>query len=63
MELKDISVEARNVRAGSQSFDVTAGQTLKMETSPQGIDVLNLDVPAGKKWRVEINVQITESDE
>ena len=62
MELNDISVEARNVLAGYEAFEVIAGKTFKIETSPQGQDTLNMTVPAGKKWRVQINVEITETD-
>ena len=36
MELNDISVEARTVLAGYEAFEVVAGKTFKIETSPQG---------------------------
>ena len=62
MELKDISVEARSVQAGYQLFNVTAGKTLTIETSPQGEDILSVEVPDGKAWNVQMNVQITETD-
>ena len=62
MDLRDISVEARSVVAGDQLFEVAAGKTLKIETSPQGQDILDLTVPVGKKWSVQINVAITETD-
>ena len=62
MELKDISVEARSVQAGYQLFSVAAGKTLTIETSPQGEDILSVEVPGCKEWVVQINVQITETD-
>ena len=62
MELNDISVEARNVQAGYDAFKVATEKTLKIETYPQGQDILNVTVPQGKKWWVQINVEITETD-
>lgn len=63
MEMVDISVEARNVQAGYALVTVGAGKVFKIETSPQGEDILNLTVPEGKVWSVQMNVQITETDE
>ena len=47
---------------GSEEFEVLAGKTLKIETSPTGEQHLNVSVPAGKKWAVEVTVQIVETD-
>ena len=49
-------------RAGSETFDVTAGQTLKVETSPSGEEVLEATCPEGKAWSVTVVVDITEID-
>ena len=47
---------------GKQSFDLIAGKSLKIETSPQGIDILNDEVPAGKVWGVTVKVIAYEKD-
>ena len=60
MDLRDISVEARTVLAGSADFDATAGQTVNIETSPKGQDILQELVPEGERWSVSVNVQITK---
>lgn len=58
MELIDMSVSARNVFGGSVGFDVEAGKTVKIETSPNGTDILNEKVPANERWRIQLNIQI-----
>lgn len=35
---------------------------LKIETSPDGEEVLKVTVPAGKSWTVQLVVDITETD-
>lgn len=49
-------------KAGSETIAVAAGQTLKVETSPDGEEVLEVTCPAGKAWLVSIVVDITETD-
>lgn len=43
-------------------FEVNDGQTLKIETSPSGAEILSRSPPAGKKWNANIVVQIVETD-
>ena len=62
MEIKDISVEARSLSSGYQAFNVSAGQSFKIKTSPKGESILELTVPEGKVWSVQMNVQIEETD-
>ena len=62
MELIDKSVPARNTFSGDQNLTVTAGQSLKIETSPQGVDCLNVKVPSGEEWSVNLYVQIVKTD-
>jgi len=51
------------IKSGSEdALEVVAGKSLKIETSPDGIDILDEEVPAGKVWVVTISVQIKESD-
>ena len=63
MELNDISQVAQTIYFGHQnSINVTSGKNLKIETSPSGEDILNVEVPAGKNWDIEIWLQIVEND-
>jgi len=47
---------------GGAVFDVEAGKSLKIETSPGGEDKLDITVPAGKSWKVSMTIQIIETD-
>jgi hypothetical protein len=58
MELIDVSVLPRNLLRGIGTFEATAGKTVKIETSPQGLSILNVQVPDGELWQVNINIQI-----
>lgn len=60
MELNDISQVAITRLQGTEIISVPAGKTIKIETSPQGVEVLNATVPAGKTWQVEFYVRIKE---
>ena len=63
MELNDISQVAQTIYFGHQnSINATSGQTLSIETSPSGSEILNAEVPAGKNWDIEIWLQIVEND-
>ena len=48
--------------SGSTSFNIIAGKSLIMETTPNGIDILDIEVPSGKQWKVSISVHVTETD-
>jgi len=48
--------------SGGETFEVTAGKSLKIETSPGGIEILDSQVPRGKTWAVSISVQVSETD-
>ncbi len=50
------------VKSGGDTFEVIAGKSLRLETSPGGITYLNETVPAGKKWVVNISVQVRIED-
>lgn len=41
---------------------VTGGQTLKLETSPSGEEILAEVCPEGETWTVHIHVQISITD-
>ena len=62
IELSNQNYDVTKKRSGQDAFDMTAGKSLKIETSPAGEELLNVEVPVGKKWSVSIGVQISESD-
>jgi hypothetical protein len=47
---------------GDETFTVVAGKTLKIETSPNGEDILETECPVGKVWSVRVLVEITETN-
>ena len=53
---------AKSVYSGVGNDEVTEGQSYKIETSPLGKDILNVECPAGKKWNVYTRIYITETD-
>ena len=59
--LEDTIVPHRK-RYGGGDFVVLAGKSLKIETVPNGEEYLNAQVPVGKKWAVEVTVQIVETN-
>ena len=65
MELKVIGTEgarpASTVMEDSETFSVAAGQSLKVETSPGGDDILDVECPAGKAWSVDITITVREA--
>ena len=61
MKLKDTSQQAATKYAGRDTITIPGGKTFKIETSPNGEEILNQVVPEGKTWVVDMNVKITES--
>jgi len=61
MELADKSQPAKNLLTGRQELVIPAGKTLKIETSPDGEDILSAEVPEGKSWSTIIIVEIAET--
>ncbi len=63
MELRTESRVALTNKTGVTAINLSAGQHIKIETGPQGQDILNVTVPAGTKWIVELLVKIKETPE
>ena len=61
IELRTEALPARTTKTGNDTFTVAAGKHLIVETSPQGDEILDVEVPAGKTWTVTVNVYIQES--
>lgn len=62
MELTEESQPARTKKCGCQTFTMAAGKSLKIETSPEGEEILDVEVPAGKAWVATVNVHVVETD-
>ena len=62
IELSETVVTSKILKVGDDNFQVTAGKSLKIETSPSGMEILNVIVPEGKVWRVTAYVSIVETD-
>jgi len=61
MELVDRSQPAKNLLTGRHKITIPAGKSLKIETSPDGEDILNAEVPTGKTWDVILIIEIVET--
>lgn len=62
MELSTRQVEPSTFKWGSSADQVIAGQALKIETTPDGVEILNATCPAGKAWNVRVDIYIDELD-
>ena len=62
MKFLETEVIASVKKLGVAQLELAAGEFLKIETTPQGEEVLNVEVPTGKAWYVELSVLITETD-
>ena len=64
MELVEtvVAVAATLQYTGLGSASLAAGQSLKIETSPDGEDVLDVECLVGKAWVAEVTVVINEVD-
>ena len=60
MNLRTEDRPATVTHLGSDGFIAAAGQHVRIETSPGGIEHLDAVVPVGKTWQVTINVHIQE---
>lgn len=61
MELIDTSQPAVTKYVARDRVVISAGKRLKIETSPDGEEILNVEVPAGKTWAVQFNTEIFET--
>ena len=59
--LEDTSIQ-RTSRAGAGNVTLSAGQTLKIEATPGGPEILEATVPEGKVWNVGLSVHVSESE-
>jgi hypothetical protein len=60
--LEESAIPAQIRYLGGGTFSASAGQSLRIETSPSGEEVLSAEVPAGKSWAVTVQLNIVETD-
>jgi len=63
MDLRKVSfpaIAAKSNYSGSGEVEVSGGKHLKIETTPDGLDILDAVVPGGKLWKVKIDISIEE---
>ena len=57
--LTEMNIPARYGYIGQDAdIDISAGQRLKIETTPGGEEVLNWECPAGESWSARIIVEL-----
>jgi len=61
IDLSSNEVPSQTLKTGDDSFELAAGKSLKVETIPNGSELLNETVPEGKKWQVVVYVSIVET--
>ncbi len=59
MELITVETPAKVMHSLKINTPIVAGQHLKAEV---GTDELSTVVPAGKRWTVRLDIQVTETD-
>ncbi len=59
---ENVIVASTRYVGGAVIWELVAGKSLKIETYPAGEEILDREVPAGKKWKVEMSVVINETD-
>ena len=57
-----LKVESKQNLLDIHSVTVTAGQSLKIETSPGGEDILEKVCPEGETWDVRFHIEINITD-
>ena len=62
MDLITKDLPASLTKSGRQVIELTNPKILKIETSPDGMEILNAAVPEGKKWTVYLNLDIHEAN-
>ena len=61
IELNERNVDLTSL-TGSGRYVLAAGKTLKIESSPQGEEILEVEVPEGESWNVGIFLSIYVTD-
>lgn len=61
IKLNEVMPAGSRVMAGSIEIEVPSGKHLRIETSPNGEELLDMEVPEGEgPWTVNLSVTVTE---
>jgi hypothetical protein len=60
MNLEETVITAKKEYSGNGIYTVSDGQSLKIESSPGGEEILNMKNTSGSDWDVHITVKINE---
>lgn len=60
MILENTSQQAKIQYTGRETVVIPGGKNLKIETAPDGKEILNAPVPVGKTWTVHFSIEIVE---
>ena len=63
LEVKQNLPAQKTMGLDTTAFDIGPGKTLKIETTPDGTELLNETVPAGKVWKLTLQVRVAEVNE
>ena len=60
IELVETQIVAHKVLMGEETVELAAGERLKLKTGPSGQELLSVEVPTGKTWKVLAFFRIEE---
>ena len=60
--LADVTPQRIDTESDTITTVAVAGQTVRLETSPNGAEVASGVVPAGKQWTIQWIINISETD-
>lgn len=61
-QLFELSAPAQTILQGNGAVQIAAGKRLRIETTPDGEELLDVPVPSGKTWAIRVHVYVDESD-
>lgn len=61
LELKLKSEKSKEL-AGNTTVQIPGGKNLIIETTPGGVEIMNIPIPTGKSWNTRIQVNVSEID-
>jgi len=63
LETRQTTVQASRQKLGIGVYTIEPGKALRIETTPGGVEILDVECPAGSTWTVQISVIINELDD
>lgn len=60
---RDVIVAQEKLHGEEADVVIPAGKRLRIETTPDGVEILDALVPSGKQWTATVSVSIDETDQ